>query len=309
MAQSSPKNQKVEKAFLLSGYAYAIVAAALWGIAGTIAKFLFNRDVTALALTQVRQTLSFLVMMAFFLAFRRNLARVALRDIPYLATLGILGLAMVQISYYVTISKIQVAAAILLQYMAPVFILIYSTTFMKEKLTLPKVAALLLAVTGCAFVAGIYRLDLLKLNLAGVAWGLLAALFFSFWTLYGQAGLKKYGAMTLFAYASGFGSIVWWILNPPRSFFSVHYSTLTWLGFLYIVLFGTVFPFVFYLKSLERLEASRVSITSTLEPVVAGVAAYLALGEQMDLLQALGGILVIAAIIVLRRSATSESMR
>jgi len=291
----------------IAGYLYAMAAAVLWGLAGPVAKYLFGHGVNALALTQVRQTLSFVLLMAFFLLARRDLARIGPKDVPYLAVLGIGGLAMVQISYYSAIAKIQVAAAILLQYMAPVLILLYAAVFMKEKITRAKLLSLALAVAGCALVAGVYNVDFLKLNLSGVAWGLTSAVCFSFYTLYGQAGLRKYNAMTLFAYASGFGSILWWIINPPHSFFATRYSALTWLAFLYITLLGTLVPFVLYFKALERIEASRVSITSTLEPVVAGVVAFIFIGEKMGFLQMVGGALVIAGIILLQRSPTPEA--
>jgi len=299
-------NRKHRSGPAVVSYLYAICAATLWGIAGTVAKYLFIRGVTPIVLTQVRQTLSFVVLLAFFLIVRRDLARIRLRDVPYLASLGIAGLAMVQICYYTSVSKIQVAAAILLEYMAPVLILVYAATFMKEKITLAKFGALVLAVTGCSLVAGIYNVDFLKLNLTGVVWGLLSAVFFAFYTLYGQAGLGKYNAMTLFAYASCFGAVLWWVVNPPSSFFAVKYSGSTWLAFLFIAVFGTILPYVLYFKSLECLEASRVSITSTLEPVMAGAVAFLFIGETMDFLQMTGGVLVIAAIILLQQSPTPE---
>ena len=292
----------------LSGYAYAAAAAALWGVAGPVAKYLFNHGVTAMALTQVRMTLSFVLMMAFFAAARRNLARIGARDVPYFAVLGVGGFAVVQITYYSAIERIHVAAAILLQYMAPAFILIYAAAFMREKITRAKLVSLLLAFAGCALVAGVYDVDFLKLNLDGIAWGLLSAVAFSFYTLYGQAGLRKYNALTLFTYSSGFGSILWWSLNPPHVFFSTQYSTTTWLAFLYVTVLGTIVPFLLYLKALERMEASRVSITSALEPVIAGVVAFLFIGEKMGPLQILGGALVIAAIILLQRSPTPESV-
>jgi drug/metabolite transporter (DMT)-like permease len=291
---------------LIAGYIYAAAAAALWGIGGTVAKYLFGHGVTALALTQIRQTLSFALLMGFLLFARRDLARIGPRDVPYFAVLGAGGLALVQISYYSAIARIQVAAGILLQYMAPVFILLYAAVFMKEKIKRAKLVSLAMAVAGCALVAGAYDVDFLKLNLAGVAWGLVSAVCFSFYTLFGQAGLRKYNAMTLFAYSCGFASIPWWIINPPSVFFATQYSPLIWLGFLYIALLGTIAPFLLYLKALERMEASRVSITSTLEPLVAGVVAFLFIGENMSLLQLAGGALVIGGIILLQRSPAPE---
>jgi drug/metabolite transporter (DMT)-like permease len=288
------------------GYLFAISAATLWGLAGPVAKYLFNRGVSALALTQIRQTVSFFLLMSLFLVCRRGLLHIRLKDVAFFAILGI-GLAMVQISYYTAISKIQVAPAILLQYMAPVFILLYSAVFMKERISVTKGVSLLLAVAGCALVAGVYEVDFLKLNLAGVAWGLMSAVVFSFYTLYGQAGLKRYSAMTLFAYASGFGAIFWWVVNPPQAFFAVNYSGFMWLAFAYVAVFGTVLPFVLYFEGLKRMEASRVSITSTLEPVVAGVAAYFFVGETMAFLQIFGGVLVLAGIVLLQQSPSSPT--
>ena len=290
----------------VAGYLYAIAAATLWGVAGPVAKNLFNHGVTPVALTQVRMTLSFAFMMAFFLIARRDLIRIAPRDVPYLAALGTIGFALVQITYYSAIARIQVAAAILLQYMAPMFILIYAALFMKEKITRAKLASLVLAMTGCALVAGAYNIDFLKLNLGGVIWGLAAAVCFSFYTLFGQSGLRRHDAQTLFAYSSGFGAIMWWIVNPPHVFFATNYPPAAWLGFIYITVLGTIIPFVLYLKALERMEASRVSITSTLEPVIAGAIAFLFIGESMSPLQILGGILVIGGIILLQRSPTPE---
>lgn len=291
----------------MAGYLCAVAAAMLWGVAGPVAKYLFNQGVTAVALTQIRMTLSFVLMMVFFLLARRDLARIGPKDIPYLAMLGIGGFALVQIAYYSAIARIQVAAAILLEYMAPIFILMYAAIFMKEKVTRAKLGALILAVAGCTLVAGIYSLDVLKLNLPGVAWGLMSAAAFAFYTLYGQAGLRKYNVLTLFTYSSGFGAIMWWVLNPPHIFFATQYQPSVWLAFLYIVVFGTIAPFVLYLKALEYMEASRVSITSTLEPFFAGLIAFLFIGETMGALQVLGGALVIAGIILLQRSPTPEA--
>ena len=290
----------------LSGYLYVVCAAALWGISGPVAKHLFNQGVTALVLTQVRMTLSFVLMMTYFLLARRDLARVKAKDIPYLAVLGIGGFALVQITYYSAIASIQVAAAILLQYMAPVLILIYAAIFTKEQITRAKLVSLVLAVTGCALVAGAYNIDFLKLNMKGVAWGLASAVCFSFYTLYGQSGLRKYSALTLFTYSSGFGAMLWWVLNPPRAFFAVHYPPGVWLAFVYVTVMGTIVPFVLYLLALNVMEASRVSITSTIEPVLAGVVAFIFLGEQMGPIQMLGGMLVLGGIILLQRSPTPE---
>jgi drug/metabolite transporter (DMT)-like permease len=63
---------------------------------------------------------------------------------------------------------------------------------------------------------------------------------------------------------------------------------------------GTVIPFGLFLQGMKYIRATRASITSTLEPVVAGVVSYLLLGENLFSLQIIGGTTVIAAIILLQ---------
>ena len=77
-------------------------------------------------------------------------------------------MTMVQGSYFYAISKIQVAAAILLEYLAPILVAIFSICFWKERLTLSKIAALFLAFGGCYLVVGGYSLHLFLLNRLGI---------------------------------------------------------------------------------------------------------------------------------------------
>jgi drug/metabolite transporter (DMT)-like permease len=78
------------------------------------------------------------------------------------------------------------------------------------------------------------------------------------------------------------------------------YSFKIWMAFLYIAIFSTLIPFGLYFKGIERVRATRASITATWEPVVAGLTAYFVLGEVLSPLQVVGGIGVIAAIVLLQ---------
>jgi drug/metabolite transporter (DMT)-like permease len=73
-----------------------------------------------------------------------------------------------------------------------------------------------------------------------------------------------------------------------------------WGAFLYISIFSTLIPFGLYFKGMERLRATRASITATWEPVIAGLTAYFVLGEVLHPLQVVGGMGVIAAVILLQ---------
>jgi len=163
-----------------------------------------------------------------------------------------------------------------------------------------KIASLLLAMLGCYFVVGGYQFDLLRLNKVGIVSGVASSLFFTFYALYGEKGLKKYDPWTLILYGFGFGALFYWILFSPMKFITGGYSLKMWIAFLYIAIFATLIPFGFYFKGIERVRATRASITATWEPVIAGFAAYVVLGEVLYPLQILGGIGVIAAVVLLQ---------
>ena len=284
----------------IRGYLYILIGATLWGVSSVVAKSLFNIGLPPAELVQIRLTLATVTLLLIFLLFDRKRIIISLRDLPYFLVLGFVGVAGVQFTYYYTISKIHVGPAVLIQYLSPIWIALYAFIFQKEPLTKGKMTALLLAILGCYFTVGGYRMDLLRLNRIGIVSGLISSLFFSFYALYGEKGLKKYDPWTLILYGFGFGAVFYWILISPMKVISEGYSFKIWMAFLYIAIFSTLIPFGLYFKGIERIRATRASITATWESVAAGVTAYFVLGEALFPLQVLGGIGVIAAIMLLQ---------
>jgi len=284
----------------IRGYLYILIGTTLWGVSSVVAKSLFNIGLPPAELVQIRLTLATFALLIILLIFDRKRMIISLRDLPYFLVLGFVGVAGVQFTYYYTISKIHVGPAVLIQYLSPIWIALYAFIFQKEPLTKGKIAALLLAVLGCCFTVGGYRMDLLRLNRIGIVSGLISSLFFSFYALYGEKGLKKYDPWTLILYGFGFGAVFYWILISPMKVIAEGYSFKIWMAFLYIAIFSTLIPFGLYFKGIERIRATRASITATWEPVVAGMTAYFVLGEVLFPLQVLGGAGVIAAIVLLQ---------
>jgi len=283
-----------------SGYIYILIGSTLWGVSSVVAKSLFNIGIHPVELVFIRLTLATLTLLIIFFFFDPKKMAVSLKDLPYFFILGVVGVAGMQLTYYYSISKIHVGPAIVLQYIQPIWVSLYAFLFQRESLSRRKIVSLLLALTGCYLAVGGYQFDLLRLNKVGIVSGLVSSLFFTFYVLYGEKGIKKYDPWTLILYAFGFGALLYWMLISPMKFITGGYSTKMWIAFLYIAIFSTLIPFGFYFKGIERVRATRTSITATWEPVVAGIAAYIVLGEVLQPLQVLGGIGVIAAIVLLQ---------
>lgn len=282
------------------GYLYVMLAAVFWAVSGSSAKFLFNQGVTAYELVQLRVTIASVLVFIWLVVFKRRLLRIQKKDMLYFLVLGGLCLASVQFTYLFTISKINVAAAILLQYLSPSLIALYSVVFARERLSVPVVAALIGATSGCYLVVGAYNLNMLSLNLAGIIGGLLSAATFAWYSIQSEYGMRRYAPWTVLFFSLFFAALSWNIITPPLSAFFKPYSHVEWGWIAYIAIFGTTIPFGLYLKGISLIRATRASITATLEPITAGILSYLFLGERMETLQLLGGPLIISSIILLQ---------
>ena len=282
------------------GYCFVMIAAILWAVSGSSAKFLFQHGISPFQLVQLRITLAAVCLFIWLFLKKKPLLRIEKNDLIYFMVLGVCGMAAVQFTYLFAISKIHVAAAILLQYMAPIFIALFSVIFVREKLTKSTVVAIAIATIGCWLVVGAYNLNVLSMNLVGILSGIASAIAFAWYSIHGEYGMRKYNPWTVLFYAIFFAAVLWNVLHPPLESFFYSRSFWEWWWIFYIAIFGTVLPFGLYLEGVNLIRATRSSITGMLEPIAAGVFSYIFLNEKMEPLQLAGGLLVIFSIILLQ---------
>ena len=292
----------------MKGYLCVAAAAVMWASSGTAGKALFTGGMTPFELVQIRVTVSTVLLALVFGIRFRPLFRIRPRDLWYFFLLGGVVMALVQVTYFYAISKIQVAAAIFLQYLAPVMVAFFSICFWKECLTPTKLAALLLSLAGCYLVVGGYSLQLLKMNQLGIVAGLSSALCFAVYTLVGERGMHRYSPWTVLFYAFLFAAVTWHTLYPPFQYLRVHYTVAQWGWIFYVCIVGTVLPFGLFFVGVNYVRSTRASITATLEPISAGLFAYLFLGESLQPLQIAGGAMVVTAIVVLQMKKEHEAL-
>jgi drug/metabolite transporter (DMT)-like permease len=251
-------------------------------------------------LVQLRLTISTICLFVWLVIRHPRLLKIPAKDLLYFVVLGSCAMASVQFTYLLAISKINVAAAILLQYLAPSIIAIYSVVFARERLRCATALAVFGAAIGCYLVVGAYNFDMLALNVTGIASGLLSAIAFAWYSVQGEYGMRRYGPWTVLFYAMLFGALTWNLFHPPLEAFTHAYTPVEWAWILYIALLGTLVPFGLYFEGISRIRSTRASVTATIEPITAGILSYIFLREIMEPLQVLGGILVIASIILLQ---------
>ena len=282
------------------GYLYVSLAAILFAISGTSAKYLFNDGVTAFQLIQMRTTLAFAGLLTWICLKDPALLKISIKNLPYFIGLGVFGIGSAQFFYLLAISKINVAAAILLHYTGPVFVALYVVFIQRHKLSFNSVLAILGTLIGCFLVVGAYNLQLFALNRVGIVAGILAAVSFAVYSILSEYGMRKYTPWTVLLYGMLFAALMWNILHPPFEAFLHRYSPFQWGLILFIGVCGTIIPFGLYFEGVKRIKPTHASITATLEPISAGIIAAVFLGEMMGTLQIIGGLIVIVSIILLQ---------
>lgn len=290
----------------LRGYLLAAIAAAGWAGGGLTAKWLFVTTGSAVdpaTLSAARAVLSALMLLAFLALFKREELRVRTRDLPFLAVFGVLGLAAVHFTYFATIRLTSVPTAILLEYLAPILVLGVSVVALGERFTWALPAGVALSVTGCALMVGAIGGDGWRISPQGLAWGLASAVFFALYTVLGKYAAPRFSPWTLLTYGLGAAALFWLVwLGGPARIITVLADGRRFIAIAVMSLFSTVIPFGAFLSALHHIDATKASITATLEPVLAGVGTYVipVLYEPLTTLQLVGGCLVIAAVIVVQ---------
>lgn len=217
-------------------------------------------------------------------------------------------MALVQITYFYAISKIQVMAAILIQYLSAVWVALFAMTFWGERPRWYKIVSLVAAIGGCYLVVGGYNLQLLHMNRMGTLVGLVSAIGFAAYALFGEKFMQRYSPWTVVFYALLFAAVTWHLLYTPFNYLYTPYDLMQWTGLLYVVVMGTIMPFGLYFVGVNYIRSTRATIAATMEPIAAGFMAYFALGEKLEPLQCLGATLVIGAIVLLQLETEQDEM-
>lgn len=268
-----------------------------------------------LILSQTRTSFSLLVLLPMLVG-RQGWQRIKLPrpDLIQCLVLGMLGVAASNYFYYVAIQKTSVAIAIILQYTAPVWVLLYVVARGQQKLSLQKVAAVGVALAGIALTIGIVGAKTappLRLDSYGFLAAMLASFSFAFYNVGGHRILARYDRWRVLVWTLISASVFWLFVNPPWRVLAAHYAPAQW-GFLFAFsMISVLGSFSLYFLGLQYLEPTRAIIASCLEPVFSILLAAALLGESLRPIQTLGIVLVLSAIVIVQlpgRDAAEESV-
>jgi drug/metabolite transporter (DMT)-like permease len=295
------------------GYAMVAVAATLFGINGTVSKVVLGSGISSLRLTEARCAGAAVGLGLLAGAIAPSRLRTTRRELPLLALFGVAGVAFVQLFYFLAIHRLPIGIALLIQYLGPLLIALWARYVEHEPVRRRIWGALALALTGLALMIEIWTG--IALDGAGIAAALASAVVFAFYVLSAERAVADRDSITLLAWGFLFATLFWTAVQPWWSFpagrvartvsLAGHLHALhlpVWALVLWVVVLGTIVPFVLVVGALRHISATRAAVTSMLEPVVATLVAWLWLGERLSAVQLTGAAVVLAGIVVAQTS-------
>jgi len=290
-----------------------IGAATLFAVNGAVSKLaLDGSDIGTVRWTELRSTGGFVGLALGLALLAPGRLRIGTRqELGRLAFYGIVGFALVQWLYFVAIDRLPIGIGLLFEFTAPVLIALWARFAWHEPVRRRVWPALGLVLVGLGFVAQIW--DGLTLDGVGVAAGLLAACALAVFYLMGERLVGNRDPVSVTCFGLGFASLAWAVVAPwwsfPTSELSVSVELPHGLGSvpvavlaLWGIVLGTIAPFTLSISALKHLPATTVGIVATFEPVAAAVIAWVWLGEALVAVQILGGVVVLAGILLAETS-------
>jgi drug/metabolite transporter (DMT)-like permease len=260
-------------------------------------------------LAQTRVSFALLLLFPIMLATGGlEAVRMSRRDVLRCLVLGAVGLVGANYFYYLAIQKSTVATAIIVQYTAPVWVLLYLVVRGVQRATSQRVMAVALAVVGAALAIGLFSRAQIRASGAGILAALGAAFTFSFWTVYGHDLLARNPRWKVMLYSLLGAALFWLVVNPPNRVVAAQYSAEQWLFLFLFAISSTLLPVAFFFSGLQHLDATRTIVTSCLEPIFAILCAALALHEGLSWVQVIGvAIVLVATVLVQLPEKTTEA--
>jgi len=274
------------------GYALVAAGAAMFALGGNLARYLLDDGVDAARLSQLRSAGSLAVVGLALAVARPGLLRVRRSEIRQLAFLGIAGLALVHATYYAAIDRLEIGVALVIQYTAPLILLVW-LRFRHGRTLAPSLwGAVALSIAGCFLVVRAY--DPGSLDGLGVAAAFGAALTFALYMVASERAGQRHEPVTTLFWAFLFASLFWAVVQPWWSFPFERLDAWLALG---VILVGTLFPFICVVAALRHIPAPRAAIAATLEPVLAAIFAWFLHDEELAAVQIAGGAVVLIAVL------------
>ena len=284
-----------------------ITASMGFALGGVAAKVLREADMDAFRLTQIRSTGAGLILLAFAIIKGKDQLRARKEEIKDLILFGVVGVAAVTSFYFFAIKYLFVSVALIIEFTASIWIALY-LKFVKKK----HISPIMWLGIACAFIGLILVSQIWSgstLHPLGVAVAFADAFALAYYFITAERLTQTRTSLSLMTWGIGVAAIFWAIILPWWTFpfeyltdsYSLsgnlsEYNAPGWALLLWIIIIGTVIPYLLTVTGIRELSAGTSSVIGMIEPIFAGVIAWIILNEALSGVQLIGCAVVLLGI-------------
>lgn len=292
----------MERRETLRGTALTLLGGVFWGLAGVFGQYLFvHKDMSAKWLVSVRLVLAGLLLLStVYVKQKKEMFRIwkNKKDAVRLILFGLLGMAFCQLTYYMAVEQSNAGTATVLQYTAPVMIMVYLSLKNRKLPTALEMTALFLALGGTFLLATHGHVTSLTMSKSALFLGLASAVAMVLYNLLPGELMNRYGTFPVIGWGMLIGGIFLCAIIKPWHVEGIwDWQTVGCMATVIIV--GTVLSFGTYMEGVRLIGAARASLFASVEPLTATIATVLFMHVAFVKMDLIGFIFIIGAVIIL----------
>jgi drug/metabolite transporter (DMT)-like permease len=297
------------------GVGLVVLGAACFTVNAGVSRVALRAGVDPAMLTTIRVTGTFLVLLALAACFRRTALRPPRgRLLVLVVAHGVIGVALLQWTYFIAIDRLPVGMALLLEYQAPVIVALWARFAQREQVRPRLWLGLVLAVGGLAAATEVWKgapSGTGGVDGLGVLAGLAAAVCFAGYFLIGEAGVGALDPMRVILWSFGVATVALNVTSPITALDMSgldrqvsllgaldHLAAPLWLLLAWVVVLGTLVPFFATLFALSFIRATTVTVIALLEPIGVSALGWAWFAESLGPIAVVGCLAVVGGIVI-----------
>lgn len=250
-----------------------VLSGIMWGAAGVFVRIFTELGMNSLTIVESRVIPAVIIIFTGLFIIDKKLLRIKLSDLWIFLCAGIFSMLGLNLCYNEAINELTLSLAAVLLCLAPVFVLGLAAVIFREKLTKQKIICVILALIGCVLSSGVLEeIGSVKWTPFGLFIGTLGAFFYGTYSIFSKIGMmKKYHSFTITAYSLLAVGIVLVPFADWRTIGGIIESAPFEMGSFFLLhsLVTSILPYILFTVSLNYIEAGKVAILASSEPVAA----------------------------------------
>lgn len=280
-------------------FVFIILAGCLWGTLGIFVRKFSDYGITSMSVVFIRSLLTAAAVLGAGAVFRVQLLKIRLRDIWIFAGTGLLSIVFFNYCYFKAVTVMSLSAAAILLYTSPIFVMLMSALFFKEKITLRKILSIFLSLAGLVLVTGFIG-DAETVTPAGLLYGAGSAIGYALYSIFNRAAINRgYSAIAITGWSFAFAAVFSAFTADIDAIGKMFSENTAMIGYsVFFAVCASVLPYILYSAGLKGTENSTAAVIASAEPIAATVFGMIIYKEIPSLSALMGIIIVIAAMFI-----------